>query len=274
MPLSELKAMLRGREWPTRCRASESKLSHERADAMDYLPRRHGARPAGAGRAPRAVSTDVADTIEGLMPSLWIFCGGDEWCASEPAGPQDVQAAEQETDYVKPRVPCSHPGFLILYSFIKRADLEGRRGQVWWGAARSRNARPITISRRCLTRCSSPIPDVGSWRTASARSTGDRRRTARPSCWRGGRCRPMPASTRCRPRNSHRRIARSLREADYCFHKVLVGEARLIAQGFDADRCARCRAVRHLQQREIARDSVDESGSRATASTRPRGASR
>src|SRR6266516_8021925 len=72
----------------------------------------------------QAVSMDVSDTIEGLMPSLMdIFCGTDEVVRFEPVGPEDVQAAEQETDYVNHVFMQKNPGFMVLYSFIKDALL-------------------------------------------------------------------------------------------------------------------------------------------------------
>ena len=52
-----------------------------------------------------------------------IFCAGDEVVRFEPVGPQDVAAAEQETDYVNHVFMQVNPGFLILYSFIKDALL-------------------------------------------------------------------------------------------------------------------------------------------------------
>ena len=101
-----------------------SKLSSERTKAMDYYNGDMTAdMPAQEGRS-RAVSSDVSDTIEGLMPSLMdIFAGSDEVVRFEPTGPQDVQAAEQETDYVNHVFMQQNPGFLILYSFIKDALL-------------------------------------------------------------------------------------------------------------------------------------------------------
>src|SRR5438270_13557498 len=89
--------------------------------------------PAQEGRS-RAVSTDVADTIEGLMPALMeIFAGSDEVVRFEPVGPEDVAAAEQETDYVNHVFMQQNPGFLVLYSFIKDALLS-KVGvvKVWW----------------------------------------------------------------------------------------------------------------------------------------------
>ena len=119
---------------PTRSRHAASKLSAERAARDGLLHRRHVARHAGAGRRSRAVSTDVADTIEGLMPALMeIFCGPDDVVRFEPVGPEDVAAAEQETDYVNHVFMQVNPGFLILYSFIKDALLS-KVGvvKVWW----------------------------------------------------------------------------------------------------------------------------------------------
>jgi hypothetical protein len=89
--------------------------------------------PAQDGRS-RAVSTDVADTIEGLMPSLMdIFAGSDEVVRFEPVGPEDEAAAAQETDYVNHVFMQQNPGFMLLYSFIKDALLS-KVGivKVWW----------------------------------------------------------------------------------------------------------------------------------------------
>jgi hypothetical protein len=124
MPLSELKALLDSERNDALAATRASKLSVERSDAMDYyLGDMAKDMPAAEGRS-RAVSTDVADTIEGLMPSLMeIFCGGDEVVRFEPVGPNDTAAAEQETDYVNHVFMQQNPGFMILYSFIKDALL-------------------------------------------------------------------------------------------------------------------------------------------------------
>jgi hypothetical protein len=120
---------------------SASKLSHERTDAMDYyLGDMARDMPAPDGRS-RAVSTDVADTIEGLMPHLMdIFAGSDQVVRFEPVGPEDEAAAQQETDYVNHVFMQQNPGFMILYSFIKDALLWSRVLSVLCGWA----------SRSCL----------------------------------------------------------------------------------------------------------------------------
>ena len=79
--------------------------------------------PSEEGRS-KAVSTDVADVIEGLMPHLMdIFAGSDEVVRFEPVGPEDEQAAQQETDYVNHVFMQQNPGFMVLYSLIKDALL-------------------------------------------------------------------------------------------------------------------------------------------------------
>src|SRR5215470_6314843 len=134
MTTAELKAMLAAEKADALSAMQASRLSDERTDAMDYyLGDMSRDMPAADGRS-RAVSTDVADTVEGMMPSLMdIFCSGEEVVEFHPVNEEDVAAAEQETDYVNHVFMQKNPGFLILYSFIKDALLS-KVGivKVWW----------------------------------------------------------------------------------------------------------------------------------------------
>src|SRR5258706_12556294 len=134
MSVPELRALLAAEKADALAAVHSTKLSQERADALDYyLGDVSKDMPVADGRS-RAVSTDVADTIEGLMPSLMeIFAASDEVVRFEPVGPEDVQAAEQETQYVNHVFMQQNPGFLVLYSFIKDALLS-KVGivKVWW----------------------------------------------------------------------------------------------------------------------------------------------
>jgi len=134
MTTAELKSLLAAEKADALSALQSSQLSAERTDAMDYyLGDMSRDMPAPEGRS-HAVSTDVADTIEGMMPSLMdIFCSGDEVVEFHPVGEEDVAAAEQETDYVNHMFMQKNPGFLILYSFIKDALLS-KVGivKVWW----------------------------------------------------------------------------------------------------------------------------------------------
>ena len=125
MGATELKAILADEKASAMAAFSDATLSKERADAMDYYyGRMERDMPSQDGRS-KAVSTDVADTVEGLMPSLMdIFAGSDEVVRFEPVGPEDEQAAQQETDYVNHVFMQNNPGFMVLYTFIKDALLQ------------------------------------------------------------------------------------------------------------------------------------------------------
>jgi hypothetical protein len=134
MSAIDLKALLSAERYDALSAMAASKLSDERASALNYyMGDMSKDMPAPDGRS-KAVSSDVADTIEGLMPPLMdIFAGGDEVVQFAPIGPEDVAAAEQETDYVNHVFMQQNSGFLVLYSFIKDALLS-KVGvvKVWW----------------------------------------------------------------------------------------------------------------------------------------------
>jgi hypothetical protein len=147
MSSSDLETLLAAAKADALAASSAAKLSSERSDAMDYyLGNMSKDMPAVDGRS-HAVSTDVADTIEGLMPSLMeIFAGGDEVVRFEPVGKEDVRAAEQETDYVNHVFMQRNPGFLILYSFIKDALLS-KVGVVGGEGAQGARDLPRSVRR-------------------------------------------------------------------------------------------------------------------------------
>lgn len=124
MSPSSLSAMLQSQHADALSAQAASKLSTARSDAMDYyLGDMTKDMPAPEGRS-QAVSSDVADTVEGIMPALLeVFHGGDETITFNPVGPDDVKAAEQETDYVNYIYNQANNGFLTTYSFIKDALL-------------------------------------------------------------------------------------------------------------------------------------------------------
>jgi hypothetical protein len=134
MAAGDLKALLAAERYDALSAMAASKLSDERASALNYyMGNMSKDMPAPDGRS-KAVSSDVADTIEGLMPPLMeIFASGDEVVQFAPVGPEDAAAAEQETDYVNHVFMQQNPGFLVLYSFIKDALLS-KVGvvKVWW----------------------------------------------------------------------------------------------------------------------------------------------
>ena len=101
---------------------NDSALSAERAEAINY----YLGEPFGneiEGRS-QVVSYDVQDTIESALPQLLkVFVSGDEVVNFEPKSPEDVEAADQETDYVNHIVMEKNNGFEIFYVWFKDALL-------------------------------------------------------------------------------------------------------------------------------------------------------
>jgi len=276
MSLSDLKAMLASERADALAAVSASKLSSERADAMDYyLGDMSHDMPSPEGRS-RAVSTDVADTIEGLMPSLMeIFGGGDEVVRFEPVGPEDVAAAEQETDYVNHVFMQANPGFLILYSFIKDALLS-KVGvvKVWW-EERSLEEREtyydLPDDGYAILAADPDIEIVAhSARPAVTSPEGDETpegdeipeglpllhdvECVRARSAAGVKIEPVPPEEFGISRN-----ARSLRDCDYAFHKVLLTPAKLIAQGYDKAPIDALPTYSNITNtEEVQRDTVNE----------------
>ena len=82
----------------------------------------------------QVVSMDVRDTVQGILPSLMrIFFGPERIVEFAPQGAEDVQNAEQATDYIDFIVKRDNPGFKILHSAFKDA-LVRKCGIVkyWW----------------------------------------------------------------------------------------------------------------------------------------------
>ena len=110
----------------------DGEISDQREKAQEY----YYAEPFGnevEGRS-QFVDSTVQDTIEWIKPSLMrIFASGDEMVTFTPHGPEDVQAADQATDYVNYVFTKDNPGWEILYSWFHDALLlKNGIVKVWW----------------------------------------------------------------------------------------------------------------------------------------------
>jgi len=134
MSVRDVQTMLASEKASALAAVTAAQLMGDRSQAMAYYQGDMSQdMPAQDGRS-KAVSTDVSDAIEGLMPNLMdIFAGSDEVVRFEPVGPEDEEAAQQETDYVNHVFMQQNPGFMVLYSFIKDALLS-KTGivKIWW----------------------------------------------------------------------------------------------------------------------------------------------
>jgi hypothetical protein len=97
-----------------------SELSSQREDSMKYyLGEKFGNEIDGRSEI---VTTDVRDTIEYIMPSLMrIFTTHNNTAEFEPQGPEDVEMAQQATDYVNYVFNKQNNGFKVLYDAFKDA---------------------------------------------------------------------------------------------------------------------------------------------------------
>jgi hypothetical protein len=96
----------------------DTEYTQDRIDALDY----YLGRPLGnevEGRSS-VISTEVADVVEQIMPSMMrIFTGTDKVVRFAPRTEEDVEKAEQATDYVNFVLQNDNDYYRILYNFIK-----------------------------------------------------------------------------------------------------------------------------------------------------------
>ena len=96
----------------------ETEYSSDRLKAIDY----YLGEPFGnevEGRSS-VVSTDFADAVEQIMPSLMrIFTSSDKYVRYAPRTAEDVERAEQLTDYVNYIINNDNDGYRIMYNWFK-----------------------------------------------------------------------------------------------------------------------------------------------------------
>src|SRR5690606_1523594 len=97
--------------------APDQEISSERARALDfYLQKPYGDEVEGRSTI---VTSYVEDVVDGIMPSLLrIFTTADNVVSFDPVGPEDVAAAEQESDYVNYIFFKQNPSFEIMYGWF------------------------------------------------------------------------------------------------------------------------------------------------------------
>jgi hypothetical protein len=111
-------------------------IAKEQALALDYyLGKPFGTEEQGRSQV---VSSDVWDVVEGLTPLvLKPFVSSDDVVRFQPHGPEDEEAAEQESDYINYIVTQRNDVFEQLVAWVK-AGLLQKNGVVkyWWEKTR------------------------------------------------------------------------------------------------------------------------------------------
>lgn len=130
----ELMAILSAERSDAIATMDTAELPADREQAMNYyLGDMTEDMPTQDGQSS-AVSTDVSDTVLGMMPFMMdIFCSSEDVVRFNAVGPEDEKAAEQESDYVNHVFMNQNPGFVVLYEYIFDALLQKLGAvKVWW----------------------------------------------------------------------------------------------------------------------------------------------
>lgn len=113
-----------------------SQVARDQAKAMDYyLGKPRGDEEEGLSSAN---SSDVLDVVEGLTSSvLEPFVASDDLMKFVPEGPEDEDAAEQESDYINFVATQKNDSFAQLMAWVKTGLLQ-KNGVVkyWWEQSR------------------------------------------------------------------------------------------------------------------------------------------
>jgi hypothetical protein len=95
-------------------------VGSERAESTEYYL---GTEPEGTSTLQSEyVSTDVRESVLFMLPSIMrTFFGTKKIVEFIPKGPEDIQLAEQQTDYINYLIREKNPGFQVLYDVFKDA---------------------------------------------------------------------------------------------------------------------------------------------------------
>lgn len=114
----------------------DDELADEREKALDYYKGKMPDLPTLPNRS-RAVSSDVADAVETILPDLVEIFVGEDVASFTPIGPEDEEGAKQETDYINHVFFEQNHGFMVLLTMFKDALLvKTGVGKWWWEDAR------------------------------------------------------------------------------------------------------------------------------------------
>src|SRR5215211_562486 len=262
----ELKALLEA-ERSDAIGVNAGTLEQERTQALDYYHGRMADMPTLKGRSA-AISTDVADTIEGMMPPLMdIMAGSDEVCRFNPQGPEDVEAAEQESDYLNHIFMQRNDGFITLYSFIKDALLE-KLGVVkaWWEEQEREEEEQyqgLDDDTFSMLAAEDSIEIVEHEETEVDGQILHNVKLSIRKTYGCAKVAPVPPEEFGIAKRTRR-----LRDTHYCFHEVPKAEDDLIQQGYDRDLVDTLPTwATPSRASSNSRDTVEDSTSAAAADT-------
>ena len=232
MTENELKALVQS-EHHAALGFMSDELANQRQKSMDYyLGEPFGNEQEGRSKV---VSTDVADTIEWILPSLLkIFMAGDEVVRFDPQQPEDEQAAKQATEYINFVFNRDNAGFLILYSMFKDGLLQKNGiSKVWWDTRKDTKSQKIPGLTEDLYLVMRQDLEDDDWEVETEKDdeTGLHTLTARKEIEEGRVViHPVPPEEFLIQRR-----AKSIEEASFVAHRVRRTASDLIADGYDRE---------------------------------------
>lgn len=263
---SELKVIISGEKADSLSADDAAKLSEERRRNMNYYQGDVSEdMPTIKGRS-QVVSTDVADTIDGMMPDLMqTFCGTDSPVKFSPRGPEDVEAAEQETEAVNHEFMQRNAGFLVLYQFIKDALLSKLSIVKVFPHKTEKAERETYVDQSAeafaMLVANQPDRKVVEHSERVDEETGETLHDVTLEV----KTKRQYARVECVPPEEFG-VSRKARidcfhETSYCFHEVETTEGKLIEEGYDEAQVKKLPSypTQGRNSEQQARDTVDES---------------
>ena len=121
-------------------------ISDQQARALNYYYRVMDDVPSQEGSSSVTDGTVAVVIDNALAALLKPFVSSDETVMFSPRGPEDIDAAEQATEYVNYIFNVDNPGFCIIHDWFKDALLT-KLGvvKVWWEAENREETKDIQI---------------------------------------------------------------------------------------------------------------------------------
>jgi len=235
-------------------------LSESRKKSLEYyLGDKLGTEIDGRSQV---VSTDVSDTIESILPNLLrIFTASDKVVKCEPVTAEDVPMADQATTYLNHVFYKENNGFQLLYNFFKDALIE-KNGflKIYWDESESvefETYQNLSLEdKEALEDTRDEIEFIEEEEVEDEFSKGEFEKAIEQYEAQGLEIPEMQTPDfilyNCKIKRTKKtgkikvesvppeeflidRNAKTIEEADFVSHKVLISRSDLIAMGYDED---------------------------------------
>ena len=229
---------------------NSDELSTQRQRALNYFKGDMRDVPAAANRS-KATDSTVADTIETLLPDLMEIFTEEDTVTFEPQGDEDIEAAKQETDYLRHVIFAQNSGWLEMYTAFKDA-LTIKLGvwKFWWEESEEIEAEHEGLSQE-ETALLPDAAEIYAPSSAQGTDTVDAKVTRKTGMAKFMAIEPQDFAAA----DDTIRI----KDTVYCVHRTEPRVQELLDQGYDYDKVMRLSRGETLdEESDYARDTVRE----------------